>query len=70
MKTQSLYGTIVIQSDTDTYSIFQVDAIPNETTKGFGVTSKGGIDTVGNGLVFPTIQKAMGYVNQSIKNNG
>jgi len=70
MKKQRLSGSIIIETKADTFRIFQVDATPNETKNVFGVTSKRGYDTVGNGLVFPSIQKAIAYVNYAIKNNG
>jgi hypothetical protein len=59
---QQLLGTITISSETDIYEIFEVEGV-------FGVTSKRGLDTIGNGVSFKTIEKAINYVNKSIREN-
>jgi hypothetical protein len=62
--TQYLPCSLTIEAEKDTYKISQY-----LNSMRFGVTSKHGLDTVSNGVTFNTIQAAIKYVENLIKND-
>lgn len=58
--------TITIEDKDDTYYVSQ-QYLDELNPSVFGVTSKGGIDTIANGLSFPYFDKALDYVRLRIR---